>query len=85
MNPSDWHNLQAMLHVVAGWNGDDGEFELKVKRSLALVNKSCEFLKDELLVPGSWCVEKNKGMVRDEDGEWVLAPPTDEDLPVPEF
>ncbi|KAJ7981585.1 Phospholipase A1 [Quillaja saponaria] len=20
-NPSDWHNLQAMLHVVAGWNG----------------------------------------------------------------
>lgn len=85
VNPSDWHNLQAMLHVVAGWNGDDGEFELKVKRSLALVNKSCEFLKDELLVPGSWCVEKNKGMVRDEDGEWVLALPTDEDLPVPEF
>ncbi|XVE83564.1 hypothetical protein DITRI_Ditri16bG0097200 [Diplodiscus trichospermus] len=84
-NTGDWHNLQAMLHVVAGWNGKDGEFELKVKRSLALVNKSCAFLKDELLVPGSWWVEKNKGLVRTEDGEWIMAPPDDEDLLVPEF
>ncbi|XP_059452240.1 phospholipase A1-IIdelta-like [Corylus avellana] len=84
-NPSDWHNLQAMLHVVAGWNGEKGDFELKVKRSLALVNKSCEFLKDECLIPGSWWVEKNKGLVRDENGEWVMAPPDDEDLPVPEY
>ncbi|KAL3821405.1 hypothetical protein ACJIZ3_007310 [Penstemon smallii] len=84
-NPSDWHNLQAMLHVVAGWNGDDGEFELKVKRSLALVNKSSEILKDEYLIPGSWWVEKNKGMILDDNGEWILAPPSDEDQPVPEF
>uniref|UniRef100_A0A2N9F7B8 Phospholipase A1 n=1 Tax=Fagus sylvatica TaxID=28930 RepID=A0A2N9F7B8_FAGSY len=83
-DPSDWHNLQAMLHVVAGWNGKEGEFELKVKRSLALVNKSSEFLRDEYLIPGSWWVEKNKGVVRDENGEWVLAPPEEEDLPVPE-
>ncbi|KAJ1441849.1 Fungal lipase-like domain [Sesbania bispinosa] len=83
-NPSDWHNLQAMLHVVAGWNGDGGKFEMKVKRSLALVNKSCEFLKDEYHVPGSWWVEKNRGMVRREDGEWVLDAPDEEDLPVPE-
>ncbi|KAK6134380.1 hypothetical protein DH2020_031869 [Rehmannia glutinosa] len=82
---SDWHNLQAMLHVVAGWNGPDGEFELKVKRSLALVNKSSAILKDEYLIPGSWWVEKNKGLVRDENGEWILAPPSDEDQPVPEF
>ncbi|KAJ6695745.1 PHOSPHOLIPASE A1-IIGAMMA [Salix koriyanagi] len=74
----------AMLHIVAGWNGEDQEFELKVKRSLALVNKSSEFLKDECLVPGIWWVEKNKGMVRNEDGEWVLAPPDEENLPVPE-
>ncbi|CAJ1978792.1 unnamed protein product [Sphenostylis stenocarpa] len=83
-NPSDWHNLQAMLHVVAGWNGKHGGFELKVKRSLALVNKSSEFLKDECGVPGSWWVEKNKGMVKREDGEWVSNAPDDEDLPVPE-
>lgn len=84
-NPSDWHNLQAMLHIVAGWNGEDGEFELKLKRSLALVNKSCDFLKPECLVPPSWWVEKNKGMVLDEDGEWVMGSLGDEDLPVPEF
>ncbi|KAI5677946.1 hypothetical protein M9H77_08896 [Catharanthus roseus] len=83
-NPSDWHNLQAMLHIVAGWNGEDGEFELKLKRSLALVNKSCGFLKEEYLIPESWWIEKNKGMVIDDNGEWVLAPPSDDDLPVPE-
>ncbi|GLT79384.1 hypothetical protein SLA2020_508750 [Shorea laevis] len=82
-NPGDWHNLQALLHVVAGWNGEKGEFELKVKRSLALVNKSSDFLKDEYSVPGSWWVEKNKGLVRNEDGEWLCAPPDDDDMPVP--
>ncbi|KAG6658058.1 phospholipase A1-IIdelta-like [Carya illinoinensis] len=84
-NPSDWHNLEAMLHVVTGWNGEKEKFELKVNRSLALVNKSCEFLKDEYLTPGSWWVERNKGLVRDENGEWVLAHPDDDDLPVPEY
>lgn len=83
-NPSDWHNLQAMLHVVNGWNGTKVEFELKVKRSLALVNKSCGFLKEEYLIPEEWWIEKNKGMVMDENGDWILAPPADEDLPVPE-
>ncbi|KAI3918833.1 hypothetical protein MKX01_042153 [Papaver californicum] len=79
-NPSDWHNLQAILHIVAGWNGKDGEFDLK--RSVALVNKSCDYLKDETLVPGSWWVERNKRMVLNEDGEWIMAIPDEEDLPV---
>ncbi|KAL7584597.1 phospholipase A1-IIdelta [Lactuca sativa] len=82
-NTGDWHNLQGMLHVVAGWNGEDGEFELKVNRSLSLVNKSSEFLKDEFLVPGSWWIEKNKGMILDGNGDWVLEPPDEEDIPVP--
>ncbi|KAI3845003.1 hypothetical protein MKX03_014708 [Papaver bracteatum] len=81
-NPSDWHNLQAILHIVAGWNGKEGEFELKVKRSIALVNKYCAFLKDETLVPGKWWVEKHKRMVLNEDGDWVMATPDEEDLPV---
>lgn len=72
------------MHVVAGWNGANGEFHLRVKRSLALVNKSSDILKGEL-VPPSWWGEKNKGMVRRDDGEWVYATPSDEDMPVPEF
>ncbi|KAG6503989.1 phospholipase A1-II 5-like [Zingiber officinale] len=82
-NPGDWHNLQGILHVVAGWNGADGDFELQVKRSAALVNKSSEYLKDEYLVPASWWVEKNKGMVLGSDGQWALAPPPDDSVPVP--
>ncbi|XP_062105848.1 phospholipase A1-IIdelta-like [Humulus lupulus] len=73
---ADFHNLQANLHIVAGWNGADSKYELKVRRSLALVNKSSKFLKDEYNIPESWWVEKNKGMVFDEKtGEWVLDPP----------
>ncbi|KAM7274747.1 hypothetical protein ACFE04_016613 [Oxalis oulophora] len=80
-NPSDWHNLQAMLHIVAGWNGEDEPFKFRVKRSVALVNKSCEFLKDECLVPGVWWIVKNKGLILTEDGDWIFAPPEDEEFP----
>ncbi|KAK9689929.1 hypothetical protein RND81_09G091800 [Saponaria officinalis] len=82
-NPSDWHNLQAMLHVVNGWHAVRRKFEVMVKRSIALVNKSCDFLKEECLVPLAWWVEKNKGMVLNDDGEWVLTCPLE--LPTPEF
>ncbi|KAL6614641.1 hypothetical protein ACP70R_036911 [Stipagrostis hirtigluma subsp. patula] len=82
-NIGDYHNLQGILHTVAGWNGKDGEFKLQVHRSVALVNKSSAFLKDENLVPESWWVERNKGMVIGEDGLWQLAPPAEEHLPVP--
>ncbi|XP_057792357.1 phospholipase A1-IIdelta-like [Salvia miltiorrhiza] len=81
----DFHNLQGMLHVVAGWHGEEGEFEVAVKRSLALVNKSCAFLKDECKIPGSWWVAENRGMMLNEEGDWVLKPPLDDDCPaVPE-
>lgn len=79
----DWHNLQAMLHIVNGWQGIKEEFQLVVQRSIALVNKSCDYLKEECLVPPSWWVEKNKGMVLNEQGEWVLAGP--EEGPIPEY
>uniref|UniRef100_A0A803N7I1 Phospholipase A1 n=1 Tax=Chenopodium quinoa TaxID=63459 RepID=A0A803N7I1_CHEQI len=82
-NPSDWHNLQAILHAVNGWQGVKEEFKLVIKRSIALVNKSCDFLKEECLVPPSWWVEKNKGMVLNEDEDWVLDSP--EEVPAPEF
>ncbi|CAI9772347.1 unnamed protein product [Fraxinus pennsylvanica] len=63
----------------------EGEFELKVKRSLSLVNKYSTILKDEYLIPGSWWIEKNKRIVLDENGDWILASPLDEDQPVPKF
>lgn len=82
-NVGDYHNLQGILHTVAGWNGEDGEFKLQVKRSVALVNKSSAFLKEDNLVPESWWVEKNKGMVLGPTGDWELEQPVPENLPVP--
>lgn len=83
-NPSDWHNLQAQLHIVAGWQGKDKPLKFEGNRSVALVNKSCDFLKEECLIPASWWVEKNKGMVLDGNGMWVLADPPEDDVPKPE-
>ncbi|GJN17901.1 hypothetical protein PR202_gb05008 [Eleusine coracana subsp. coracana] len=82
-NVGDYHNLQGILHTVAGWNGKDKEFKLQVHRSVALVNKSSAFLKDDNLVPESWWVERNKGMVIGGTGLWQLEPPAEENRPVP--
>ncbi|KAH9741367.1 phospholipase A1-Igamma3 [Citrus sinensis] len=52
------HNLEALLHLLDG--------------DIALVNKSCDFLKSEYEVPPHWRQDENKGMVRNTDGRWVL-------------
>ncbi|XP_059668991.1 phospholipase A1-IIdelta-like [Cornus florida] len=88
MNPLDLpslavllHSLPALLHVGAGWNGNDKEFQLNfVQRSLALVNKYSGFLKDENGIPKSWFVQENKRMVLVENGDWVEKPPFQEEV-----
>ncbi|KAL4559621.1 hypothetical protein LXL04_031764 [Taraxacum kok-saghyz] len=85
LDPLFFHNLEAVLHTLGGWNGENGGFDWSLeKRDLGLVNMRGDILKEEMKIPGSWWGEKNKGMVVNDDGHWVLSPidPDDQDLPV---
>ncbi|KAJ9559809.1 hypothetical protein OSB04_004969 [Centaurea solstitialis] len=77
LHVSDFHNLEGMLHIVAGYEGKDREYNwgsVEKRRSLALANMSGDLLKDEYEIPQSWWAEKNKGMVVNDSGDWVLLP-----------
>ncbi|PVH39440.1 hypothetical protein PAHAL_5G502300 [Panicum hallii] len=73
MDISCYHNLEAHLHLLDGFRGTGEGFELR-GRDPALVNKSTDFLRDDHMVPPVWYQAENKGMVRTEDGRWVLPP-----------
>ncbi|XP_011080360.1 phospholipase A1-Igamma3, chloroplastic [Sesamum indicum] len=66
------HNLEAHLHLVDGYHGKNKRFCLASKRDIALVNKSCDFLKSDYGVPPYWWQDEHKGMVRTADGRWTL-------------
>ncbi|CAO2192959.1 unnamed protein product [Urochloa humidicola] len=73
MDISCYHNLEAHLHLLDGFRGAGEGFEPH-GRDLALVNKSADFLSDDCMVPPVWYQAENKGMIRTEDGRWVLPP-----------
>ncbi|KAL1547445.1 Phospholipase A1-Igamma3, chloroplastic [Salvia divinorum] len=66
------HNLEAHLHLLDGYHGKGKRFRLASNRDVALVNKSCDFLKAEYGVPPNWWQDEHKGMVRSGEGRWVV-------------
>ncbi|KAJ1282235.1 hypothetical protein BS78_03G036000 [Paspalum vaginatum] len=71
MDISCYHNLEAHLHLLDGFRSSGEGFRLH-GRDPALVNKSADFLREHHKVPPVWYQAENKGMVRTEDGRWVL-------------
>ncbi|PSS14581.1 Phospholipase [Actinidia chinensis var. chinensis] len=67
----NFHNLEAHLHLIDGYHGEGKKFELTTGRDPALVNKSCDFLQDHLMIPPNWRQDENKGLVRTPDGRWT--------------
>nr|GLL43629.1 phospholipase A1-Igamma2, chloroplastic-like isoform X2 [Ipomoea trifida] len=48
------HNLELLLHLVDGYQGEGREFLSATGRNLALVNKSKDLLNDDLHIPPNW-------------------------------
>ncbi|XP_057720919.1 phospholipase A1-Igamma2, chloroplastic-like [Arachis stenosperma] len=65
------HNLEAHLHLLDGYHGRKREFESSSGRDVALVNKDCDFLRDEESVPPAWRQDLNRGLVRGPHGRWM--------------
>lgn len=80
-NKPNCHNMEQYLHLIDGYRGTGKPFELTTKREVALVNKSCNFLKADRFVPECWWQPENKGLVRTEDRRWVQPERAPEDIP----
>ncbi|XP_024527299.1 phospholipase A1-Igamma1, chloroplastic-like [Selaginella moellendorffii] len=50
---TDLHNLEALLHLVDGYQGPSKPFSVSGTRDIALVNKRSDYLKAELGVPAA--------------------------------
>ena len=75
------HNLELYLHLLSIYQGPNLPYKgVTVDRDIALVNKSCNQLKDELRVPACWYQSKNKGMEQ-QNGRWVLPDRADDEVP----
>ncbi|XP_019175983.1 PREDICTED: phospholipase A1-II 1-like [Ipomoea nil] len=73
LNVLMWHGLMIYLHGIDGFQGPKGEFKPQGCFDIPQVNKYGGMLKVEKCpVPTEWWVEKNKGMVQQDDGTWIL-------------
>ncbi|KAL6991576.1 hypothetical protein U1Q18_009688 [Sarracenia purpurea var. burkii] len=79
-----FHMLETYLHLVDGYGGTAAAFRGgDGRRDVALVNKSCDMVVDELKIPPFWYQIENRGLVRNVHGRWVKAKRDPEDIPSP--
>ncbi|CAK9165249.1 unnamed protein product [Ilex paraguariensis] len=82
-NVSGFHMLETYLHLVDGFHSKDLTFRSDARRDVALVNKTCDMLVDELRIPHFWYQQANKGLECNEHGRRVKPKRDPEDIPVP--
>ncbi|KVI01898.1 Lipase, class 3 [Cynara cardunculus var. scolymus] len=76
------HNLQLLMHLVDGYQSTGARFSPAVGRDKALLNRDDDILEDKYLIPPNWGQIENKGLLKNENGEWEL--PEQEDRFTPE-
>ncbi|KAF8408818.1 hypothetical protein HHK36_004887 [Tetracentron sinense] len=77
------HSLETYLHLADGFLGTDSTFRSDARRDIALVNKGCGMLANELRIPECWYQLDNKGLVRNAYGRWVKPSREPEHIPSP--
>ncbi|PIN03086.1 putative lipase [Handroanthus impetiginosus] len=83
LNLVGFHLLETYLHLVDGFCSSDSCFRVDARRDVALVNKYCDMLVDELRIPHSWYQLENKGLEKNNCGRWVKPKRDPEDIPSP--
>ncbi|XP_009605461.1 phospholipase A1-Igamma1, chloroplastic [Nicotiana tomentosiformis] len=78
-----FHMLETYLHLVDGFVSTSSTFRSNAKRDVALVNKECDMLVDELRIPTCWYQLANKGLECNSYGRWVRPKRDPEDIPSP--
>ncbi|XP_031093290.1 phospholipase A1-IIalpha-like [Ipomoea triloba] len=68
----NYHDLMLYLHGIDLYQTPEGAFERKGDFDLAKVNKYQDALKDENRIPIAWFNIKDKGMVQQDDGNYIL-------------
>lgn len=83
MNFFGCHMLETYLHLVDCYSSSSVAFREDAKRDVALVNKDCDMLVDELRIPPNWYQLANKGLERNGHGRWVRPKRELDDIPSP--
>lgn len=81
VNLLGFHSLETYLHLVDGYLSNKVAFRSEARRDVALVNKSCDMLVEELRIPHCWYQLANKGLVCNAHGRWVKPKREPDDIP----
>lgn len=78
-----FHSLETYMHLMDGFLSRASGFRREARRDVALVNKACGLLREELRIPACWYQAANKGLVCNAYSRWFVPEREPEDVPSP--